>query len=323
MICEASWNEVEVRVVGVGGAGCCAITHCMRAGVRRAEFVAVDLDWACVRGSEANRKVELKGGPPAGLGSGGNVGWASETAQACIDVLREALSPADVVTVVAGMGGGTGSGAGPVVATVAKEMGALTVAFVTMPWSFEGPRRRRVADEEIGRFCQADDCVFVTYLDGLLEVVGRKISLRSLFAAANAMLCDGVRALVELATWPSVIAMDYSVMKMILQDGGAGAWGIGRAQGQDRGARAAQEAVSSPLLSKPLDQAGRVIFQLRGNENVIMKEFTDASHVIEQNAGQRSDLTGGFTIDPAAGDTVTVTVMATNFASTPDLPSQD
>lgn len=314
---QGPWDRLEVKVVGVGGAGCRTISHCMRAGVRQAEFVVVDLDWACVRGSEANRKVELKGGPPAGLGSGGNVGWAFETAQVCVDMLREALSPADFMIIVAGMGGGTGSGAGPVVARVAKEIGALTVAFVTMPWSYEGPRRRRVADEEIGQFYQAADCVFVTPLDGLLEVVGRKISLERLFAAANAMLSDGIRALVELATWTSVITMDYSIMETALKDGGAGAWGIGRAQGQERGARAAQEAVSSPLLSKPLNQAGWIIFQVRGDGNVVLQEFKDAGHVIEQNAGQLSDLVGGLTIDPAAGETVTVTVMATDFALPP------
>lgn len=304
-------SPVRIKVVGVGGAGCRALERLVDEGVPGIELVTVDTDWAAVRGSRASRKVELRGGPAVRLGSGGKIDWAARTAEACAQEIREALSGADLVHVVAGLGGGTGTGAAPVVARIAKEAGALTVAAVTLPFGFEGKRRRGNAEEGITALEDVFDAAIVVPADGLLSGLPRSTTLIGAYRALDGVQRQSVVAIAGTLATPGLIGVDFADVASVLSRGGRAGIGLGSGEGEGRAARA---AVASSFLPEPLSHAGAMLVHVEGGLDLTVGEVVDVGDLIAREADPRTQIAWAATIDPRMRRNVKLTVIATGFA---------
>ncbi len=307
----------RIKVVGVGGGGSNAVHRMVQAEIRGIEFIAINTDYQALLRTEADRKIQIGDKLTKGLGAGGNPIIGTKAAEESSDLIFEALKDADMVFITAGMGGGTGSGAAPVVAQLAKEVGALTVAVVTKPFSFEGARRRAVAEEAINQLKDKVDTLIVIPNDRILQVVDKKTSFEAAFRVVDDVLHQGIQGIAELITVPGLINLDFADVKAIMSQAGSALMAIGRGEGETRATDAARAAISSPLLEVSIEGARGVIFNICGGPDLTLFEVTEAAQIISQAADPEANIIFGAVIDPKMQNEVKITVIATGFDGRP------
>jgi cell division protein FtsZ len=311
---DAATYLAVIRVVGVGGAGLNAINRMVDAGVNQVEFVAVNTDMQQLRMSEAPVKIHIGRELTQGLGSGADPEIGRKAAEESYDQVKQALRGADMVFVTAGEGGGTGSGAAPVVAKIARELGALTVGIVTMPFRFEGTRRRSQADAGVQALRDACDTVIVIPNDRLLEVLDRSTSMLDAFRVADDVLRQGVQGITDLITMPGLINLDFADVRTVMSDAGSALMGIGFSSGGDSRAReAAERALRSPLIDTEIVGARGILLSIAGGLDLSLVEVNEAAEVIRQAATDETNIIFGATVDERLTGQVWVTVVATGL----------
>ncbi len=303
----------SIRVVGVGGAGLNAIHRMIDAGIAQVDFVAVNTDVQALAVSDAPTKISIGEGVTHGLGSGADPAVGREAAEDAIDQLKAALRGSDMVFVTAGEGGGTGTGAAPVVARIARELGALTVGIVTTPFRFEGTRRRTAADRGVEELRAACDTVIVIPNDRLLEVLDRSTSMIEAFKIADDVLRQGVQGICDLITTPGLINLDFADVRTVMQDAGSALMGIGYATGQNRAQEAAERALGSPLIDTEIVSARGILLSIAGGEDLSLVEVNDAAEIVRRAATDETNMIFGATVDPRLTGQVWVTVVATGL----------
>ncbi len=310
---ETSNYLAVIKVVGVGGGGVNAVNRMIDAGVRGVEFIAVNTDAQALSMCDADVKIHIGGTITKGLGAGADPRVGRDAAEESREELKEAVRGADMVFVTAGEGGGTGTGAAPVIAQIAREQGALTVGVVTRPFSFEGAQRTRRAEDGIEELQKQVDSVIVIPNERLIQVVERRTSIIDAFRMADDVLRQGVQGITDLITVPGLINLDFADVRTIMQDAGASLMGIGTASGENRAAEAAKAAISSPLLETTVAGATGVLLNITGGADLGLFEIDEAAGIIRQAAHDDCNVIFGAVIDEAAGDTLRVTVIATGF----------
>jgi cell division protein FtsZ len=311
---DQSGNYLAViKVVGVGGGGTNAVNRMVDAGLTGVEFIAVNTDAQALMMSDADMKLHIGSAATRGLGAGADPIVGQSAAQESRDELKEALKGADMVFVTAGEGGGTGTGAAPVVAELAREIGALTVGVVTKPFAFEGRRRAQQAESGIDRLRDTVDTLIVIENDRLLQVVEKKTSVVDAFKMADDILRQGVQGITDLITVPGLVNLDFADVRTIMREAGSALMGIGSASGDNRAAEAARSAVSSPLLETTIEGATGILLNITGGPEIGLFEVNEAAEVVTAAADQNANVIFGAVIDDALGDEVRVTVIATGF----------
>ncbi len=306
-----------IRVVGVGGGGTNAVNRMVDAGLKGVEFIAVNTDAQALLMCDADVKLHIGGKITQGLGAGANPEVGREAAEESRDEIRESLKGSDMVFVTAGKGGGTGTGAAPVIAEIAKELGALTVGVVTRPFSFEGKRRSDQAEEGIRALREKVDTVIIIPNDRLLQVVEKRTSIIDAFKVADDVLRQGVQGITDLITVPGLINLDFADVKAIMKDAGSALMGIGVAGGENRAAEAAKAAISSPLLEASVEGATGILLNITGGSDLGLFEVNEAAEVISSAADANCNMIFGAVVDDAIKDEVKVTVIATGFDKQP------
>ncbi|MGO3146914.1 MAG: cell division protein FtsZ [Leucobacter sp.] len=306
-----------IKVVGVGGGGVNAVNRMIELGLRGVEFIAVNTDAQALLLSDADVKLDVGRELTRGLGAGADPEVGRRAAEDHAEEIEEALAGADMVFVTAGEGGGTGTGAAPVVARIAKSIGALTIGVVTRPFSFEGKRRAAQADTGVSTLREAVDTLIVVPNDRLLEISEPGISMIDAFAAADQVLVAGVQGITDLITTPGLINLDFADVKSVMQGAGSALMGIGSARGADRAIKAAELAVASPLLEASIEGAHGVLFSIQGSSNLALSEITEASTLVQDVVHPEANIIFGTVIDETLGDEVRVTVIAAGFDEDP------
>lgn len=313
-------NREIIKVVGVGGGGNNALNHIISGGVQGVEFIAANTDHAHLEHSEAEFRISLGKELTRGLGAGAEPEVGMKAAIESRDEIRAALEGADMVFIAAGMGGGTGTGASPVIANIAKETGALVVAVVTRPFQFEGNRRAMHAAEGIAKLKEEVDALIIIPNDRLLTNSDRRTSFLEAFKRADSVLHQAVQGVTELILKPGLVNVDFADVRTVMRGAGAAVMGIGEGYGENRVAQATHNAIHSPLMEVPMIKARRVLFNVSVGPNVALQEITEAGEIIK-NASDVDALTiWGHVFDPDMDDGVRITVIAADFAETPDTP---
>lgn len=310
-----SENFAEIKVLGVGGGGTNAVNRMIAEGLRGVNFIAINTDGQALVHSHAKQKIRIGDKLTRGLGAGGDPVIGEQAAEESSEDLYDALVGADMVFITAGMGGGTGTGAAPIIARIAKETGALTIGVVTKPFSFEGPKRRMVAEEGLNKLKEQVDTLIVIPNDRLLEVTDKKVTLLSAFSTADDVLRQGIQGISELITEPGLINLDFADVKAIMNAGGAALMAIGRASGEDRARAAAEAAIRSPLLDVTIEGARGVLFNVTAGETLTLHEVSEAAQVVRRVADPEVNLIFGAVINPNMKDDLQITVIATGFNS--------
>jgi cell division protein FtsZ len=310
---DASAYLAVIRVVGVGGGGCNAVDRMIEAGVQGVEFIAVNTDMQQLHGSNAPVKIHVGRETTRGLGSGADPDVGRAAAEGAYDRLKTALKGSDMVFVTAGEGGGTGSGAAPVIARIGREVGALTVGIVTAPFRFEGARRSQQARSGIGDLRDAADTIIVIPNDRLLEVLDRGTSLVEAFRVADDVLRQGVQGICDLITLPGLINLDFADVRTIMGGAGTAMMGIGMATGADRATEAATRAVRSPLIEHEVRGARGILLAISGGSDLSLHEVNEAAEVVRSAADDETNIIFGATIDDRLAGQLWVTVVATGF----------
>jgi cell division protein FtsZ len=303
----------RIKVIGVGGAGGAAINRMVEAGIEGVEFVAVNTDAQALHNSHASNKIHIGKDATRGLGAGADPLVGEKAANESRDEIRAALEGADMVFVTIGAGGGTGSGAGHVVASIAKEMGILVVGFATKPFAFEGEKRRRNAEHAIERLRSAVDTLIIIPNDRLLQTIDRQTPLLEAFKVADDVLRQGVQGISDLITVHGLINLDFADVKAVMSNAGSALMGIGRASGENRAVQAAQQAIESPLLEVSIDGARGILFNIIGGNDLSMHEINTAAEAITTAADPDANIIFGATISPELEGEVIITVVATGF----------
>ena len=304
----------NIKVIGVGGGGSNAVNRMINLGLQGVEFIAVNTDAQALLKSLAPKRMQIGEKLTRGLGAGAQPEIGQKAAEESRDDILEALRGADMVFVTAGMGGGTGTGAAPVVAECAREIGALTVGVVTRPFSFEGMRRKRNAESGIATLKQHVDTIITIPNDRLLQVVDKKTSITQAFLEADDILRQGVTGISDLIAQPGLINLDFADVRSIMSNAGTALMGIGEATGENAAVEAAKNAIASPLLETTIDGARGVLINVTGaEENLSMYEVTEASNTIHEAVNGQANIIWGAAVDNTMGDTVKVTVVATGF----------
>jgi cell division protein FtsZ len=303
----------RIKVIGVGGAGGAAVNRMVEAGVENVEFISVNTDAQALHYSKAQTKIHIGSDTTRGLGAGADPAVGEKAARESIDDLKKALVGADMVFITIGAGGGTGSGAGHVVAEVAKDSGALVVGFATKPFAFEGDKRRRNADTAIANLRGSVDTLIVIPNDRLLQTIDRQTPLLEAFKVADDVLRQGVQGISDLITVHGLINLDFADVKTVMSSAGSALMGIGRASGDDRAVKAAQQAVESPLLEVSIDGARGVLFNVIGGNDMSMHEINAAAETITAAADPDANIIFGATINPDLEGEIIITVVATGF----------
>lgn len=306
-------SYARIKVVGVGGAGCNAINRMISEGMQGLEYIAINTDSQALIASKAEQRVRIGDKATRGLGAGGNPEVGLLAAEESRDELREALSGSDMVFITAGMGGGTGTGAAPVVAEICREIGALTIGVVTKPFAFEGPRRAKSAEEGIANLKDHADTLIVIPNDRLLQIVDKKVTLKNAFSQADDVLRQGIQGISELITVPGLINLDFADVKAIMSEGGAALMAIGKGTGDDRAKEAAEMAISNRLLDITIDGARGILFNITGGEDMTLFEVNQAAAIIKESAHPDVNFIFGAVIDPEMKDEVRVTVVGTGY----------
>ena len=305
----------KIKVMGVGGGGGNALNSMVSAGIAGVEFVAVNTDAQALLTNQAETKLQIGQNLTKGLGAGADPEIGRQSAEESREEIKEFLFDTDMVFVTAGMGGGTGSGASSVVAEIAKESGALTVAVVTKPFAFEGSRRMIVAEEAIDSLRENVDTLIVIPNQRLLDVVDKKMSLLEAFKVADSVLTQGVQGIADLITTPGLINVDFADVRTIMTDAGSALMGIGTGVGENRATTAARMAISSPLLEVSIDGAKGILFNIIGGQDLTMSEINEAANIISQAADPDANIIFGATIDEKMADQIKISVIGTGFES--------
>lgn len=304
----------KIKVIGVGGSGGSAVNRMVAAKIKGVDFLAINTDLQALHQCHANHRLHIGKNTTRGLGAGMDPSVGRAAAEESVNELRDLLRGADMVFITCGLGGGTGSGASPTVAGVAKELGALTVAVVTKPFSFEGAQRREIAEKAHAELKDKVDAIITIPNDRLLQVVEKQVSLLNAFATCDEVLRQGVQGIADLITVPGLINLDFADVKAIMSDAGSALMGIGRSGGDNRAVQAAKEAVSSPLLELSIEGAKGILFSIAGPKDMTMHEVNEAAKIITQSADPNAKIIFGTTIDENLKDEVNITVIATGFA---------
>lgn len=303
----------RIKVVGVGGGGCNAVNRMIEEGLGGIEFVTVNTDAQALLLSKAPTRVRIGDKSTRGLGAGGNPEVGRKAAEESAEELYEVLKGSDMVFVTSGLGGGTGTGAAPIVAQIAKEVGALTIGVVTRPFAFEGSRRMQAAEGGITKLKEHADTLIVIPNDRLLQIVDKKVSLTEAFKTADDVLRQGIQGISELITVPGMINLDFADVRAIMSEGGAALMAVGRATGEDRARVAAEMAISSQLLDITIDGARGILFNVTGGSSLTLFEVNQAAAIIKETAHPDVNLIFGAVIDPNMGEEIRITVIATGF----------
>ena len=312
---EAKQTEsyARIKVVGVGGGGCNAVNRMIAEGLHGIEFIAINTDAQALLKSQAQTRVRIGDKSTRGLGAGGNPEVGQAAAEESAEELYEVLKGADMVFVTAGLGGGTGTGAAPVVAQIAKEIGALTIGVVTRPFAFEGAHRAKSAEVGTQKLKDHADTLIVIPNDRLLQIVNKNIGLNDAFRMADDVLRQGIQGISELITIPGLINLDFADVRTIMSEGGAALMAVGVASGEDRAKIAAEQAISSQLLDVTINGAHGILFNVTGGPNLSLFEVNQAAAIIKETASPDVNLIFGAVIDENMGDEIRITVIATGF----------
>ena len=314
---EVKPSEIQtfasIKVVGVGGAGGSAVNRMKDAGLNGVQFIAMNTDAQALHNSKADVKIHLGHNTTNGLGAGADPAVGEAAARESIDEIRESLEGADMVFVTIGAGGGTGSGAGHVVAEVARDLGILTVGVATKPFSFEGEKRRANAEWAIAQLGRQVDTLISIQNDRLLQTIDRRTPLLETFKIADDVLRQGVQGISELITEHGLINLDFADVKAIMSNAGSALMGIGRASGEGRAAQAAQQAIESPLIEVSIDGAKGVLFNVTGGYDMSMAEIQEAAEIITSAVSPDANIIFGATLKPELEDELIITVIATGF----------
>jgi cell division protein FtsZ len=321
---SAGFNGLPpIKVVGVGGGGCNAVNRMIDEEVSGVQFVGINTDAQALARCEAPVRIRIGEKLTKGLGVGGDPDKGLRAAEESRDELLDAVRGSEMVFITAGMGGGTGTGASPVVADVSRDAGALTVAVVTKPFTFEGAKRRQQSDEGIAQLRERVDTLIVIPNDRLQDICGPEVTVEQAFRTADDVLRQGIQGISELITLPGEINLDFADVRRVMQDAGPALLAIGRASGEDRAAQAARAAVSSPLLDVSIEGAKGVLFNVTGSRNLGLHELHAAALVISEVVAPDAEIIFGTTIDPSLGDEVKVTVIATGLPVGPRAMAMD
>ncbi|MBI4496935.1 MAG: cell division protein FtsZ [Chloroflexi bacterium] len=309
----AEENPAQIKVIGVGGSGCNAVNRMIEENIRGVDFIAVNTDAQALLRSQASTRMRIGDKLTKGLGAGGDPGKGAKAAEESREDLYNLVQGADMVFITAGMGGGTGTGAAPVVAEVAREAGALTVAVVTRPFGFEGARRKGVADEGISRLKDQVDTLIVIPNDRLLTISDKKVTLAQAFKMADDVLLQGIQGISELITVPGEINLDFADVRTIMSSAGQALMAIGRGSGEQRAVAAAKAAIASPLLDVSIDGATGVLFNVTGDESLTLFEVNEAAQIIAGAVDPDANIIFGTVCDPRLEGEVKITIIATGF----------
>ena len=305
----------KIKVVGIGGGGSAAVTRMISEKIKGVEFIAINTDVQALNQNLAPHRIAIGKTLTRGLGAGMNPEVGMRAAEENAADIRAALEGADMVFVTCGLGGGTGTGAVPEVAKISRDLGALTVAVVTKPFSFEGAQRRRIAEEGYERLASHVDAIITIPNDRVLQIIDKKTSLIEAFAVVDDVLRQGVQGIAELITIPGLINVDFADVKAIMEDSGSALMGIGKASGENRAADAAKQAIASPLLELSIDGARGILFTITGGKDLAMHEVAEAAKIITSAADEDAKVIFGATIDDGLKDEIRITVVATGFDS--------
>ena len=306
-------SPAKIRVIGLGGGGCNAITRMVREEIQGVEFIAMNTDAQALAITEAPTRIQLGEKLTKGLGVGGDHTLGQRAAEESSDELRELVSGADMVFITSGMGGGTGTGAAPVIAEIAKQSGALTIAVVTKPFSFEGAHRTQVANEGVTRLLGKVDTLIIIPNDRLLGLCDQKTGVDSAFKLADDVLRHGVQAIAEVITTPGMINLDFADVKSIMKDAGPAWMSIGTGTGQNRAIDAAKQALASPLLDVSINGSKAVLFNVVGGSSLTLFEVNEAADVIRQAVDPEANIIFGVAQDPSMDNDIRITLIATGF----------
>ena len=310
-------SAVQIKVIGVGGGGGNAVNRMISSGVLGAEFIAVNTDKQVLVHSKATHKIQIGEKSTHGQGAGGKPEIGAKAADESRDSIADALKGTDMVFITTGMGGGTGTGAAPVIAQVAKEMGCLTIGVVTKPFKFEGRRRMTLAQDGIAKLAEHVDSLIVIPNDRLRAIDDRKKTIAEAFAEADEVLLQGVKSISELIKVPGFINLDFADVTSVMKDAGYAHMGVGRAKGKDKAETAANAAVSSPLLETSISGAKGVIISITASDDVDLEDVENAAEIITAKAHEDANITWGIAFDPDLDDEMVITVIATGFDSKP------
>lgn len=302
-----------IKVVGIGGGGVNAVNRMIEVGLKGVEFIAINTDAQALLMSDADVKLDIGRELTRGLGAGANPDVGGRAAEDHAEEIEEVLKGADMVFVTAGEGGGTGTGGAPVVARIARSLGALTIGVVTRPFTFEGARRKKSADEGIERLREEVDTLIVIPNDRLLQISDRNVSMLDAFKQADQVLLQGVSGITDLITTPGLINVDFADVKAVMSNAGSALMGIGSARGEDRALQAAEMAISSPLLEASIDGAHGVLLSIAGGSDLGIFEINEAAAMVADAVHENANIIFGTIIDDALGDEVRVTVIAAGF----------
>ncbi len=307
----------RIKVVGVGGGGCNAVNRMISEGIRGVEFISINTDGQALLFSQAETRVRIGEKVTRGRGAGGIPEMGRKAAEESSEELYQVLKGSDMVFVTAGMGGGTGTGAAPIVAQIAKEVGALTIGVVTKPFTFEGAQRMQAAEMGITKLKEQADTLIVIPNDRLLQIVDKRASLEEAFSTADDVLRQGIQGISELITVPGRINLDFADVRTIMSEGGAALMAVGRGSGENRAREAAEKAISSNLLDITIDGAHGILFNVTGGSDLTLFEVNEAAAIIKETAHPDVNLIFGAVIDPNMGDECRITVIATGFDQSP------
>ena len=310
---STSNNLADIKVVGVGGGGVNAVNRMIEEGLKGVQFVAINTDSQALIFSDADTKLDIGREATRGLGAGANPEVGKTSAEDHKTEIEDALQGSDMVFVTAGEGGGTGTGAAPVVASIAKKMGALTVGVVTRPFKFEGARRTRQAMAGIEELREVCDTLIVIPNDRLMQLGGEELSIVEAFRAADEVLHNGVQGITNLITIPGMINVDFADVRSVMSDAGSALMGIGFARGDNRALNAAEQAINSPLLESTMEGAKGVLLSIAGGSDLGLHEVNAAASMVEERADEDANIIFGTIIDDNLGDEVRVTIIATGF----------
>ncbi|MBU0660918.1 cell division protein FtsZ [Patescibacteria group bacterium] len=303
----------KIKVVGVGGSGNSAVDRMVKTGIRGVEFVVMNTDVQALHHNSAATKLHIGKTVTRGLGAGMDPEMGKRSAEESQNEIRELLKDTDMVFVTCGLGGGTGSGASPTIAQIAREVGALTVAVVTKPFTFEGPQRTKIANQAYEDLVRNVDTIITIPNDRILQIIDKKTSMLDAFKIADDVLRQGVQGISELITVPGLINVDFADVKTIMKDKGSSLMGIGVGSGESRAADAAKAAISSPLLEMSIEGARGILFTITGGKSLGMQEVSEAAQIVTSSASDDVKVIFGTVIDESLGEDVRITVIATGF----------
>lgn len=303
----------RIKVVGIGGGGCNAVNRMIDEGLTGIEFISVNTDAQALQFSKAKVRVRIGEKSTRGLGAGGDPRIGRTAAEESAEELYEVLKGSDMVFVTAGLGGGTGTGGAPVVAQIAKEIGALTIGVVTRPFTFEGTHRAKAAEQGASALKEHADTLIIIPNDRLLQIVDKRSGLQDAFKVADDVLRQGIQGISELITIPGLINLDFADVRTIMSEGGAALMAVGQASGEDRAAKAAEIAISNQLLDVTIDGARGILFNVTGGESLKLFEVNQAAAIIKETAHPDVNLIFGAVIDESMGENLRITVIATGF----------